>query len=362
MYLPPCGAFGDLAAICAVPGVGGGQGVVARVALRRGQRILAERPAVSCASQQRLEEELFPGGGAPALAQQEAFAAAAIERCGSADHVRLVWALHDASAGAAKSALGVFKSNAFATGDGARSLFLRACRLNHSCRPNAIETWVPDESLPGGGGDGGGGSGSGSGSSSNSSSSSSISAADDDEGDSSSTTTTANTGQLVVHALRDVAAGEELTIDYEWEGISCRGADERGELLQRWMGFRCRCCACSLVGAPREASDARRRRMRQLAQFVEEWDAEDGTAAAARAGLPLVAELLALLDAELDGHAAFKADACFTGFAVAEAAGDDGLARRYVREAYAQTVLASGADNVHLRGSDEEEGEGEGDG
>jgi hypothetical protein len=341
MDLPPCGAFDALAAICAVPGVGGGQGVVARVALCRGQRILAERPAVSCASQQRLEEELFPGGGAPALAEQEAFVAAAIERCGNADHVRRVWALHDASAGAAKSALGVFKSNAFATGDGARSLFLRACRLNHSCRPNAIETWVPGESLPGDGGDDGDGGGGGGSSSSSS----------------SSTTTT---GQLVVHALRDVAAGEELTIDYEWEGISCRGGDERGELLQRWMGFRCRCCACSLTGAPREASDARRRRMRQLAQSVEEWDGEDATVAAARAGLPLVAELLALLDAELDGHAAFKADACFAGFSMADAAGDDGLARQYVREAYAQTVLASGADNVHLRDSDEEEGEGDG--
>jgi hypothetical protein len=281
--------------------------------------------------------------------------------------------------GGGKSVVGILDSNAFETDAGVRALFQHGSRFNHSCQPNVLRTWIGEGTA----------------------------------------------GRLVFHALRDVAAGEELSHDYCWEhvgGAPTRGA--RRAALQRWMRFACACACCRLPpGVAREESEARRARIQALRRAVGVWGgcahnpllaqtaaegggaggdveeggeegeeeeeeeeeeecgaggAEDGlppqwecehecgfcganygvvatheagcaaqpcAQLAARAGLGHVAELLSLLDAELDGNASFKADAHYEGYGMALVAGEWTAARAHVRAAYEMALLASGADS-----------------
>ncbi|EWC47870.1 hypothetical protein DRE_02752 [Drechslerella stenobrocha 248] len=88
-------------------------------------------------------------------------------------------------------------------------LFPRAARLNHSCAPNVFHRYNP------------------------------------------------LIRRLTVHALRDIAAGEELLTSYI---DICHPTVTRRQLLRHW-GFRCCCTACD---SPDEEEDSRRKRMEGL--------------------------------------------------------------------------------------------------
>jgi hypothetical protein len=110
-----------------------------------------------------------------------------------------------------------FHNNAFEfrTANGQRQLgfFPLACRFNHSCRLNAHKVWDPDQQ------------------------------------------------QYVIHAVRDINAGEEITIQYVQ--VSFETVSRAFGLLFRY-GFTCRCEVCSLVENAYVESDLRRARIHAL--------------------------------------------------------------------------------------------------
>ena len=201
--------------IRALPGKG--LGVVATKTFSRGERLLCEAPLVSWESvpdssgQTNWEhlERLVAGLDAPSW--------------------RAFYGLCDKHSGDkhGKTAQGIWNSNAFpavdvfggdaAPIDGAvRSAVYRICsRFNHACCPNSFAAW------------------------------------------------SAAHGAQTVHALRNIACGEEVTVAYVGGAEAGIRAARQTILLDKYQ-FACSCDACSLHGGALEASEARQSRLQAI--------------------------------------------------------------------------------------------------
>ena len=142
----------------------------------------------------------------------------------------------------AKSAAGVLHSNGFGgTAGGARTvaMFETLSRCNHSCAPNVdLQTTTRSP----------------------------VQSTDGDGGASADGLPPSRTARLI--ALRDVDAGEELTLSYLGSVGSARmekGAEERRAELRRKYRFHCECVRCGVVSAA-----AKRRYERQEAWVQQE--------------------------------------------------------------------------------------------
>jgi hypothetical protein len=71
-------------------------------------------------------------------------------------------------------------------------------------------------------------------------------------------------GKGVFHAIRDIAAGEELTLTYNYGKVHCTRAQRQADLKATW-GFTCSCPACSDTAFGQENAE-RRARMFDLDQ------------------------------------------------------------------------------------------------
>ncbi|RYO77507.1 hypothetical protein DL762_009221 [Monosporascus cannonballus] len=113
---------------------------------------------------------------------------------------------------------GIVKTNALSCGSGAIAggVYPTICRINHSCRPSCYNNWNEDLELE------------------------------------------------TIHAIKDIGAGEEITIDYSDGGPF----DTRRINLQQSFGFDCDCVVCSLPPAELKASDDRRRRIQALDEAI----------------------------------------------------------------------------------------------
>ena len=138
---------------------------------------------------------------------------------------RTYWSLcQNAAHGPAKSTYGVWLSNALPTDSGhysesgAAAVFRIACRINHSCQPNANATWSK------------------------------------------------RLQRMVVHAIMAIPAGGEIFIDYRDSEGGIRV--ERRAHLQSHFGFRCSCTLCSLSGEELATSDRRQRRISELLSLI----------------------------------------------------------------------------------------------
>lgn len=260
--------------------VGGtkGLGAVAREALAAGQRVLCEAPLLVVPSS---------GGAAP---QTEADIKELLRRRSPPERESF-WTLGDAHAavGCASSAEGIVKTNGLPI-DGDVGIFPHASRFNHSCRPNAHNSWHEDVS------------------------------------------------KEVIHVIRDVAAGEELCITYLGENLYAPRAARQAQLLERF-NFRCGCAACSLEDAEVEASDQRRLRLRRLHDALT---AEDGGSRAGASQGNAVKEMARLIDEELGSHPGLKCRAFSLGFEHAAQEGEIDEALYMVQAALANMELAEG--------------------
>ena len=104
--------------------------------------------------------------------------------------------------------LSIFETNSFAAGAGA-AVVPTAARMNHSCTPNVYHCW------------------------------------------------NATTGQLTVHATRDMTAGEEILTCYI--NVCCY-REARQKELDRY-GFECDCAACCMQTEFGRKSEKRRQRL-----------------------------------------------------------------------------------------------------
>lgn len=123
--------------------------------------------------------------------------------------------------------LNIFYNNNFALSgpSGKRAVFLTVARLNHSCIPNSQGNL--NTALPG--------------------------------------------SQFTIHALREIAEGEEITISYLHDELGIRSV--RQKVLKDGYGFECACeiCRTSESGERHEHSHQRRMKIQQLlADFSEQ--------------------------------------------------------------------------------------------
>ena len=202
-------------AVRALPGKG--FGVVATRQIARGARIIAEQPLILWHSTRDSSgnhdwNELDSLVCALSDADRRAFFGLCDKHSSHSQHAR--------------TAHGIWNSNSFPTedvmggglaGDGiVRSAVYRLCsRINHECVPNCFAAW------------------------------------------------SAALGQQTVHALRDIVAGEEISIAYVG-GAEAGPRALRQRLLRDKYHFECVCGACALRGAALTASEERQHRMHQL--------------------------------------------------------------------------------------------------
>ena len=200
----------------------GGLGVFATRAIPRGMLIFSEQP-------------LFTQRPPPARTNSTIMAALAHR---TREEQRQYFALSNAykyprpGHGALLPALGIFETNAFPCDtsepseniprhahEPADGVFLRAARFNHSCRPNVAHTWD------------------------------------------------VAAREMVFRALRDIAHGEELCVNYEGVDVLGTRKQRRAEALEAF-GFVCACDACALEEEEGEERDRRRSAVRRLFEDV----------------------------------------------------------------------------------------------
>ncbi|KAH9852353.1 SET domain-containing protein [Lenzites betulinus] len=191
-------------------------------------------------------------------------------------------------------ALGIFETNSLPCGKargGCRAgLFLTAARLNHSCRPNIARVWDQDAQ------------------------------------------------QMTFRALRDVAEGEELCMNYV-DVLGTRA--QRAEELQTSFGFECVCDVCALGFEEQAESDRRRAALRRLFEEAALCGNEPTL------GLRKVKLALQLLKEEDLVH--YEASFCFDAFQFCILVADYANAKAWIRKAWEASCNTSGPDSPASR-------------
>ncbi|KAG5919998.1 hypothetical protein E4U61_000336 [Claviceps capensis] len=115
--------------------------------------------------------------------------------------------------------IGIFETNSLPAGGlpipHTRAIFLEACRINHDCKNNAMYDW------------------------------------------------NTNIHRNTVHAIKDINAGEEITVPYV---IFLKDRENRQRILKTWYHFTCWCSLCSL---PEEHNEERDRKIAQIDRLQE---------------------------------------------------------------------------------------------
>ena len=192
----------ELYSLESIPGKG--KGIVAARDISRGTRIISEKP-------------LFVAPGFKAHQSAEKLIASKLKQL-SRDQQRAFLSLHNNYPGITTPFAGIVRTNALPLGPGASDggLFLDCSRINHACRPNCQNTW------------------------------------------------NSNRKEETMHAIRDIAKGEEVTISYTTSGPSkARQSD-----LKEGFGIDCTCDLCGLPGTQLATSDQRRREIERLDALI----------------------------------------------------------------------------------------------
>ncbi|KAF5675151.1 SET domain-containing protein [Fusarium denticulatum] len=198
---PPTSIVGPLFEVRDIRGKG--RGLIAKVDIPAGTRILCEKPLL-------LASTTMPG-------DLEATAAPRLKAL-SKSQQREFLSLHNNFPGKDPFS-GIIRTNALPCGPDSivGGVYPTICLINHSCLPNSHHNWNNEA------------------------------------------------GHETIHAIRQINAGEEVTISYGEEGPSML----RKPLLKRSFGFDCACSLCSLPPSQLQASDVRRVRIQQLGAGIK---------------------------------------------------------------------------------------------
>lgn len=182
---------------------GKGKGVIATRSIKPGALILSEPPLFTTESLQN-----------PATFEQDL---GKIVKGLSKDGQRAFLSLHNNNPGPQPFS-NIVRSNGYPLGPNSDvgAIFPLVARLNHSCRPNAQHVWISKRGLE------------------------------------------------VVHAVREVKEGEELTLSYSVGGPS----GPRRASLKEYFGFDCHCELCSLPVDQLKASDERLTKAQKLDEAI----------------------------------------------------------------------------------------------
>ncbi|KAL9032863.1 MAG: hypothetical protein Q9214_007779, partial [Letrouitia sp. 1 TL-2023] len=186
---------------------GKGKGLVARFSIFKGTRILCEQPLFT--SPQLSPISLLEGTIATKL------------KTLSKTQQRQFLLLHNNFPGKHPFS-GIVKTNALPCGPDSPigGIYPTICLINHSCLPNAHNSWNPDSKCE------------------------------------------------TIHAIRDIPAGEEITISYDKGGPST----SRRAHLRDAFGFDCACGVCSLSLPELQISDTHRVQIQHLDNAIGDPD------------------------------------------------------------------------------------------
>ena len=255
-----------------------GQGLIAVQIIPKGTRILSEKPIFTTSGR---------GNSLDIINQRIAKELKQISK----QNQRAFLSLHNNFHGSLAPFLGIAKTNGLPLGPGATEsgLFLQASRINHDCLPNCQHTW------------------------------------------------NANIGEETIHAVREIAQGEEITISYALTGLS----KSRREHLQKNFGFDCTCSLCGLPEAERALSDDRLEGIQHLDDAIG-----DGAHLMLnpQQHLGKVHKLIRLLEAEHIQDARLPR-AYYDAFQTVIAHGDQARAKVFAERSYAARVSCEGEDS-----------------
>ena len=257
---------------------GRGLGLIAVQEIPKGCRIFAEEPIFTIPRLANNNSEISK------------IIAAKLQKA-TKDTQRDFFALHNNFAGSLSPFLGIVKTNTLPLGTEAMEggIFLQASRINHSCLPNCQHTW------------------------------------------------NASRGEETIHAVRNIAKGEEITISYSDTGPS----KERQTQLKKGFAFECICDLCSLPKDELLRSDERLKEIRRLDQMIG-----DGVHMMMQphTHLQWVRSLLQLLDAEQISDARLPR-IYYDAFQTVIAQGDCARAKVFAERAYVGRLCCEGEDS-----------------
>lgn len=255
---------------------GKGKGLVSRVDINKGTRILTESPLFTI---QSMPDDVLQQDIATKL------------KALSKDQQRQFLSLHNNFPGKYVFS-GIVKTNALPCGPGSDvgGIYPTICLVNHSCHFNAHSNW------------------------------------------------NSSTKQETTQAIKDIPAGEEITICY----IEGGSAAARQRQLKHVFGFDCACVLCSKPLQELRASDERRSEMEKLDKEIGD---PTRTMLFPAASLKSCKSLLSLLKAEYGecGDARFAA-AYYDAFQVCVAQDDRARAGVFAEYAYDVRVICAGED------------------
>ncbi|KAG6004958.1 hypothetical protein E4U21_000581 [Claviceps maximensis] len=276
---------------------GKGRGLIAREEIPRGTLVLVEKPLV-------VVPPVSASASISAIGEAVKWNIANQLRQRSRTEVRQFLSLHNnfrrrrrGGGGTLHPFHGIFQTNALPCGPGSSTgaVYATVSLINHSCRPNCGHSW-------------------------------------DSEAE-----------HETIYAIRDIVAGEEITITYLEGGSHA----ERAESLNVSFGFACSCELCRLSTAELRASDDRRARMKLLDRAIE---IPLRIASQPRECLQDCRSLLGLLDEEYSGSAtALHARTYYDAFQICIAHGDQARARIFAERSYAVNVLCGGEGNPETK-------------
>ncbi|KAL2070227.1 hypothetical protein VTL71DRAFT_13253 [Oculimacula yallundae] len=187
---------------------GKGQGLIATKQISKGTRILSEKPMIVLPENKLNMRELQTS-----ISQQ----VATLDR----DQKRAFLSMHNLYpySNSAEQYIGIYHTNSLPADDGFGGIFMYACRINHACNNNAQKSW------------------------------------------------NGKIKRHTVHALREIASGEEITITYV---SPLKSLKVRQEILQERFQFTCMCHLCSLPLKECQASDRRLGEIQRLDNVIND--------------------------------------------------------------------------------------------
>jgi SET domain len=258
---------------------GKGHGLVAATTITKGTRIISEYPLFRVPRRGKPKEHMRDSIVKTVAALRE-------------EQRQAFFSLHNSFEDEDGPELGTVRTNALPLGSDATTggIFLDSSRINHSCNPNAQNTWNQ------------------------------------------------NLQKLTIHAIQDIAKGDEITIFYL---PARRNRSARLHALQTDFRFTCSCSLCSLPHDQRKTSDERWDEIQRLDNSIGNGA---GALSAPLQTLHDVHKLLNLLDDEGFADASVPR-AYYDAFQIAITHGDIARARVFAERAASTRAILEGKDS-----------------
>jgi hypothetical protein len=266
--------------IQAIPGRG--KGLVARFNIAPGKRVLCEKP-------------LFTTPNLSPLAVMEKSLATKLKTLSRVEQ-RQFLSLHNNFPGKYPFS-GIMKTNALPCGPDfiIGGVYPTICLINHSCLPNAHNSWNSDAKCE------------------------------------------------TIHAIRYIKSGEEITISYDKGGPSAA----RRSHLKDAFGFVCSCTLCSQPSSDLHISDTRRLQIKNLDDAIGDSERVMNKPEDCLADCHL---LLQVLEAEYKGGAgALMARLYYDAFQISITHGDQARASVFAERSHRSRIICEGEDSPETR-------------